>query len=386
MAVLGLRGTGSWGTDERPKSYRETLLFAFPNGDAPLTALTSKLRQEVSTDAEFKWFEKGLPVRRVTANGAFTSVATSLTINVNAKAMRAGDVILNERTLEQMWVTADPANDTTLTVSRGKGGTTAAAGNDADGLVVIGRAYAEDASIPTSVSFDPSVKNNYIQIFRTPITITEMAQATTLRWGKPLQELRREALQMHAIDMEMAFLLGKREEDLSGSQPKRTTGGLSHFVTTNVFDAGGTVTEALWDTYMRDIFSKGSNEKLYLCGKDQLMVLSQLVKNKARINLDPTSEGTYGMRLIEYITPYGTLFLKGHPLLSNNPTFRSWGFVVDLKYLKYRYIEGKDTQLLKNRENPGDTVTKEEYLTYCGLEVQFEDVHGIIKNISAFAP
>lgn len=56
MPVLGLRGTGSWGTDERPKAYRDSLLYLFPNGDTPLTALTSKLRQEAVDDPEFKWF------------------------------------------------------------------------------------------------------------------------------------------------------------------------------------------------------------------------------------------------------------------------------------------------------------------------------------------
>lgn len=386
MAILGLRGTGSWGADERPKHYRETLLFLFPNGDAPITALTSKLSRQSVTDPEYKWFEKGLPTRRVTANGAFTAVATSITVGANAKAMRNGDVILNERTLEQMWVTADPTSDTAIAVARGKGSTTAAAGLDADGLVVIGRAYAEGAGVPTAVSFDPALKTNYLQIFRTPVNLTETAKSTTLRLGKPLKELKREALQMHAIDMEMAFLFGKPEEDLSGSQPKRTTGGLRHFITSNVFDPGGSLTEALWDSYMRDIFAKGSTEKLYLCGNTQLMVLSQLAKAKGQINLTPTVDASYGIKLVEYITPFGTLFLKGHPLLSNNPTFKSWGFAVDVKHLAYHYAEGRDTKYLPNRQAPGDDVQTDEYLTEAGLEVQFEDAHGIIKNVTAFIP
>jgi hypothetical protein len=53
-AFLGMRGTGSWATDQRPKSYRELILMLYPNGTAPLTAIMSKLKSEVVTDPEFK--------------------------------------------------------------------------------------------------------------------------------------------------------------------------------------------------------------------------------------------------------------------------------------------------------------------------------------------
>jgi hypothetical protein len=32
----GVRATDDWGTDERPKSFRETILFLNPNGKSPL--------------------------------------------------------------------------------------------------------------------------------------------------------------------------------------------------------------------------------------------------------------------------------------------------------------------------------------------------------------
>jgi hypothetical protein len=42
MAIAGLRGTGDWGTDERPKNFREMILWRNPNGQAPLTAIMAK--------------------------------------------------------------------------------------------------------------------------------------------------------------------------------------------------------------------------------------------------------------------------------------------------------------------------------------------------------
>lgn len=56
-AIAGLRGTGSgdWGTDERPKNFREMILWRNPNGSAPLTALMAKMRTESTDDPEFAW-------------------------------------------------------------------------------------------------------------------------------------------------------------------------------------------------------------------------------------------------------------------------------------------------------------------------------------------
>ena len=41
-AIAGLRGTGDFGTDERPKDFREGILRLRPNGNAPIFALTKK--------------------------------------------------------------------------------------------------------------------------------------------------------------------------------------------------------------------------------------------------------------------------------------------------------------------------------------------------------
>ena len=44
-AFAGLRGTGDWGTDERPKNFRELILWANPNCRAPLFALMARMKK-----------------------------------------------------------------------------------------------------------------------------------------------------------------------------------------------------------------------------------------------------------------------------------------------------------------------------------------------------
>ncbi len=43
----GIRGTGSFGTDERPQDFREMILWNAPNGSAPLFALMAKMKKEM---------------------------------------------------------------------------------------------------------------------------------------------------------------------------------------------------------------------------------------------------------------------------------------------------------------------------------------------------
>ena len=52
-AVAGLRATGDFGTDERPKDFREMILWRNPKGTAPIFALTARAKKRVSTDPEF---------------------------------------------------------------------------------------------------------------------------------------------------------------------------------------------------------------------------------------------------------------------------------------------------------------------------------------------
>ena len=80
---MGVRGNLSWVTDQRPKNFREQLLFLYPNGDAPLTAILSMLRKEKLDEYEFNWWSKALPLQ----GGA----VTALNKTIGGTAYVAGD-------------------------------------------------------------------------------------------------------------------------------------------------------------------------------------------------------------------------------------------------------------------------------------------------------
>lgn len=389
--VLGLRGTGQWTADERPKNYRELILLLFPNSPLSLTALMSKLNTRATNDPEFKIFTKSLPVQRVIVSGSQTSSDTTIETQGSGASivLKKGHSLINERTLEVIWVTADPTTPfNQFTAARGKG-STAAAMNDGDGLLIVGSHHQEGAAVPTAITYEPTVINNFTQIFRTTLHLTNTAKATNLRTGSDLEERQRETLEIHAIEREMAYVFGTGVEDTSGAQPERTTKGFISLVSTNVKDFAGAVDIDTWESFMEDVFEDGSSEKLLLAGNTAITNINKVARIHGEIQMTPQSE-TYGMMLDRYRTPYGFLQIRQHPLFSKNATFRTWGIIVDPEFLADRILSGngvnRDTNYLENRQNAGDDATKDEWLTESGLELDFDTCNAVFKGASSFVP
>jgi uncharacterized protein DUF5309 len=391
MAVLGLRGSGSFNVGgayvEEPTNFREGILWIHPN-PAPLTAFTSRLDSEVTTDAQYNWFEEQTPSQRAQVSAAYASGATSIVLatvgvsGLDPDIFKAGHVIQDQQTGEQMYVTGYNAATHTLTVTRGFGNAAAAIGAT-DTLSIIGTSHPEGDVAATPLSFQPGLFSNYTQIFKDSFSLTRTALNTRYRTGDAYQQDKIRTLRNHAIQMEKAFIWGiKTLTTGANGQPQRTTSGIVNFIQTNVTDFGGTVTEVAWDAALERFFRYGSDEKLCLMGGIALNTLNGLTKNKATLNVVPLDQ-TFGYRLYEYGTPNGTLYLYRHPLMSMDPTFMAYGVVIDLPRIRYRYIT--QTTLEQNVQQQGMDARQDQFLTECGLEVHHEYTHAVLKNMSAAA-
>jgi hypothetical protein len=366
------------------------ILALFPNGKAPLTALLSKLRSEAVDDPVFNWFEKDVPGQRVLATASFTAAATTVSIT-DSTPFRAGHVIMDELTNEKMLVTADPTSATSIAVSRAFGTTAAVASSGtADPFLVIGNVNAEGAGSPNVIYYSPVPIFNFTQIFRTPLYLTRTALKTRLRTGNAYQEARREVLELHAIEMERAFIFGEQIASVGANgQPMRATGGVVSFLGadatfTNIWDFSTlTFNMTQWELTLENALRYGSSEKLLLAGSTLINYLNQLVKRVSVMNVVPGEEA-YGMKIYEYITPYGTLYVKVHPLFSIHPTFKGFGVILDLDKLVFRYID--DTTYKPNIQTPDQDARKDEFLTEAGLELQHQKAHAYIKNVTGFSP
>lgn len=387
-AIQGLRGTGQFSTDFRPTNYRELFTLLEPNGSAPLQALLSMTGTETTDDPKYNHYRDELPDRKMVVNGAVASTSTTavavVTNNDDTNFVVPGAIIVNVDTGEVMRTTARSGDN--ITVERNIGGTTHQIA-DAANLIIGGFADIEGGSAPTAISFDPTMDFNFTQIFKTAVQVTGTLQNTYLRTGDKEQEQLTKALKMHMSDIERAMFFGKRAEvNGSTASPLRFTGGLRNSIT-GVTDgasygaSSNVITEKEFDRLLiENIFAYGGNEKVAFCGARVISNLMEIGKNRWQ----PTQiDNAYGVSLSRYTTYAGDLLVYMHPMFRQIPTMDKEMIILDMNEIKYRCMQGRDTQLIRDIQAPDFDGVKHMYMTDCGLEMLQSKVHHRIKGWSA---
>lgn len=393
-SINGLRGTGDWATDERPKNFRETILFRQPNGMAPLTALLSKMSDESTDDPEFAWWEEELKAIRVQETTGLASNSGSTTVTASGGGLYdlvAGDLLLVEKADQATYdnevvkVTAI-ASDTSATITRAYAGTLAAIPANAF-LTKIGNVFSEGSGAPSASSRNPTKLLNYTQIFKTVYDITASAAVTKTRTGNPVQNDKKRKMFDHSVALEMAFLFGRKKETTgSNGKPERSTGGLREFITSNVtvFSTTPTITTLLAAlTPMFNFNSGAGDERIAFLGNGAANALNLLVANanNVRMQIGDTVK-VYGMNFQKLIIPQGTIYFKTHPLLNTHLRYTNSMFVVDPSSMKYRCLTGRDTNFKDHIEGNDEDRQKGQWMTECGLEFHHEKTMAYLGNFT----
>jgi len=433
--IAGLRGTGSFGPNERPQNFRELILFLNPNGSAPLFALTSKAKTEATDDPVFHWWEEtidpvrvpllavGTPAAPPAAPAAAPPGLPAATAGALATLMIAGDpaqpgvpnvglvvpgdllvveasvagALAGGTQLEVMLVTAIDPVAGVVTVQRGFGMPAGAAvpavaapvaGQPPLQLLRIGTSFPEGAGAPQSASTNPVEFFNYTQIFRKTYQITNTARVTRYRTGDPLRNEKKRKAFHHAADIEHALMFGMPSQVTGANgQPQRTTGGLLWFVRTNRTTFGGAnplTLQSFMDAIapVFDYDTPAGNERLVFCGNVALNAINRLVASSP--NTMFRYDGTvrvYGQELNKFILPQGTIYLKTHPLMNVNPSFSDWMFVVDPTGIIWRPMSGRDTRTRDNIQPPDADYLMGEWLTEGGFEFHHERAFAILNGL-----
>ncbi len=421
---LGMRGNDDWVADQRPLNWRQQILYLYPNGMAPLTAILSMMGSQSVDDPEYNWWTQ----EQTAVQGAVAGVFTLPDLSV---AYVAGGVIGNvvyvsittllaNRIREGHQILLRDASDYRVDVVGKVTGVARGAINsvvavkllenddnsptndlsNCDNFKIIGNINPEGGEMPDAIALNPTKVFNYTQIFRTPLSITRTAKKTKLRTGDQYQKAKSEALEMHSWEMELAFIWGIRTENIGDNgKPERTTMGIVNFIRTympaNCDDftlsvtyaslawtaaMNGTVAGDVWLSGMLEqIFRFGANEKLALCGSGALLGLEAIAKATGTIQLS-AGQKSYGMQILTWMTPFGTIHLKTHPLFSADATTRNMMIILEPKELTYKYID--DTQFKPYTDSAGHLDgTEQEFLTECGLEFGLAQKCAILNGV-----
>lgn len=415
-AVAGLRGTGDFGTDERPKDFREMILFLQPNGDTPIFGLTSKAKKRTVTDPEYNWWDEPNDLVRLQVNGALTTTGTLVTVDSTdptssvldanwglATHLKPGDHLIVEPSADNASFTAEVLqvqqviSATQFVVVRGAQGTTA--GNIADNafLLLASSAYAEGTASPEATSRNPIKYNNYVQIFKDSYEITGTVESTTFRTGNPWSNDKKRKMFDHSRSIEWSILFGRPSETTGpNGKPLRTMAGLLYQIPASrktIFAAGTGSSRLTFENFLNAVYrvfeysTAAGDERIMLCGNVALNALNKMV------NRNPsggTSGGVhsvqwggpikqYGMNLRELILPQGRLLVRTHPLLNRHGRYVSgtwtpgiWNsscWILDFSTIEYVSLRGRDTRTRDDVQQKDEDLRRGFIQTDCSIQL-----------------
>lgn len=393
MAVItGQRQTGNVASEQRVIDIAKPILLLEPDA-APLTVITKSIQNggNVSScdDYKYSWEEDERDVRfdAVNEGAGFTSGETTIKVDTS-EIFYASSLVKVPRTGEMLFVKEVESGK--IKVTRGFAGTSAAALVDNDPLFVVG-AVAEEGSLSFAARSKNPVKiDNYTEIFKTSIEasgswLSSANQTTPHDW---VHQHKKKNIE-HLLDIEHAALFGSPSTQTgAGGGRLSTTGGALYFLKENNQDAGGTLTEAEWESFVRSVCRYG-NKKTAFVSALVLSVINNFAVGRLQ-TIQADNDRTYGLSIMEYVCAHGTIKLIKHNLLEG-ATWGGYAVVCDMQKAApgYRYLGGKDapkggrdTKLFANRQENDRDGQKDEIISECGFQFQQVKTGGVLTGVT----
>lgn len=341
---------------------------------------SSGLPKKPTTEATFHWHEDELLPEwdRINASGGYTAGAVALTVD-NGAYFRAHDVLQFPESagVNQELVKVTSVSGNVLTVQRGYGESSAAALSDNDRVLRIGNAAAEGATLGTLKATVAVDNSNYCQIFRTPFGVTNTLNASETYDQNDLDLQRKKKLMLHLREKESSLLFGELKLDTSGTEPRRMTRGLNKRIATNRTTVAADLTNTEFENFLATGMELGSLSKVLFASAKLVQVINSYSIGKLQTKV---AGYLYGVKIYQYVSAFGTVLIVYHRALRNS--YEGYGFLVDVEALRWRYMRGRDTQLLTGREANDEDSSKEEFLTEGGVEVHNEKFHAEIDTVT----
>lgn len=390
MAVQGVFASNRQIVGNRMGDFASSILNIFPQGTAPLLALSSGMRSEMAQDTVVNWFEETKIVQRAKVSAVANTTATSITVD-DGTSFVDGVILWNEDTNEYMLVTASSGvNPTTLTVERAFAGTTAAALATTHNLTRVGSAYEEGSDIPDAVVNQGKHRTNYTQIFRTAWSVTGTLKAVKFHTGDQVAKNRADAMFFHAEDMERAMWWGRKFVSTRNGKPFHGMDGLvTQMQSYNSIqeNVSGGISSKSFREFQRKVFRfniKGEpNERMAFSGDIALRTLTEAAGRDGDHNIT-SMETDFGLKFTRFHSVFGTLNLMTHPLFVENPAWQDVMYVIHPGGIKKRSLratvsEGYDKNGLRiqGRDQDEGVITTEMSIQ-CGAP----ETMGILTNIT----
>lgn len=365
---------------ERLDSFNSKLFRSQLAGTAPIFALSSGSAQFQLTSKIHYWFMKQPYSSKLIASAAAIT-ATAITVDKGA-VVEPSSVIMNTKTNEYMFVSAVSGN--TLTVVRGFAESTAAAVTQNDELLYLGTAKKEGSLAPNPKYRRGVPRMNYSQIFRNGWGTTRTAEYIKFITGNKATENKEDAVSMHAQDIEMALLLGRKSlNQVDGSEVLSTMDGLMSIVKNNTVLSAAATLDSIqeWMYSNFETCPEGvPNERVVMTSLNVLYILNKLIR-EAGSSYYPIGTATkvYGLDVYALQLPgMQEVKILAHPLFSQTESLSKSMLIYHPGLIKIGYMtdaEIKDATPV-GMDGQANVITSELTLEYAD-----ENTGGVLSNI-----
>jgi hypothetical protein len=320
---------------------------------------------------EYKWRETVLASRKEVIT--IDNSSTALTV-ADAYQYAVNTIIRSES--EIMRVTAIPG-PTTLTVTRGYGGTSAAA-HTAKMAIDLGTAMPEGADASAGLSDNGTEKYNYDQVFERGVSLTkhEMA-ALSSGDDKMAAQIARRTIELYR-QIASAMFNGVRFKDTTNEI--YGMGGLKQFVTTNVTNVGGAVSRAAIDAIILAIVQAGGDPKTITVSPYQKTKLDALDLNLIQIGKrEHTGGGLATHTWQSGVLDHDLDIIVDHSILDDELHINDWDHV------KLGHLTGGDEPgnvHIVDSTKPGANRKEQVIRADIGMKVELEKGQGYLYGLT----
>jgi hypothetical protein len=281
-----------------------------------------------------------------------------------------------------MFVSAVSGN--TLTVVRGFAESTAAEVTKNDELLYLGTAKKEGSLAPNPKYRRGVPRMNYSQIFRNGWGTTRTAEYIKFITGNKATENKEDAVSMHAQDIEMALLLGRKSlNQVDGSEVLSTMDGLMSIVKNNTTLTAAATLDSIqeWMYSNFETCPEGvPNERVVMTSLNVLYILNKLIRD-AGSSYYPIGTATkvYGLDVYALQLPgMQEVKILAHPLFSQTESLSKSMLIYHPGLIKIGYMtdaEIKDATPV-GMDGQANVITSELTLEYAD-----ENTGGVLSSI-----
>jgi len=360
--------------------WLQTVVWNASENVAPLTVMLERKRparkvynrlyNHLEDDIMQQWVE----VISFDTDGDGTGVTLG---TAEASLLVAGQTLYNPRTFEVLKVdSVDSTTDVTLT--RGFGSSDATTLVAADELYIMPMADTDNNTAPAAKSIEPAIYQNYCQIAKASVDISGRDLETKYVNGEELAYHTKKQLENFQLQKERAFLFGARNT----SSPT-ATGGLKYYISTNLTNIGGSLTDATVNTELKKFHRRNqgqsSSNLVMFAGELCLDAFDSL--GRAYMTTRPDDK-VLGIAINRLRSSHGELAVAKHGQLAVQSDVAGYAFLVNLDKIEMVQFGSRGMKHFEHIETPGTDGRKDYFLSDFGVALKTEKSHSMLYGVT----